>query len=106
MKKSKLIASVCVDALPLGKSGILKNKNATTYHLGNGIRLISNILWALGPKLHFILLLAQLVLYFEMASLDFSYPPSCLSSYQIEIPYLKYEYLRHQLNNQAVYFAP
>lgn len=34
----KLIASICVGALPLGKSGILKNKNATTYHLGDGIR--------------------------------------------------------------------
>ena len=34
----KLIAAVCVAALPLGKSGILKNKKATTYHLVNGIR--------------------------------------------------------------------
>lgn len=34
----KIIASVCVAALPLGKSGILKNKKATTYHLLNGIR--------------------------------------------------------------------
>lgn len=37
-QQGKLIASICVGALPLGKSGILKNKNATTYHLGNGIR--------------------------------------------------------------------
>lgn len=30
--KNKLIASVCVAALPLGKSGILKGKRATTYN--------------------------------------------------------------------------
>lgn len=35
--QQKLIASVCVAALPLGKSGILKGKRATTYHL-NGAR--------------------------------------------------------------------
>ena len=29
--KNKIITSVCVGALPLAKSGILKNKNATTY---------------------------------------------------------------------------
>ncbi|MBU0991101.1 MAG: DJ-1/PfpI family protein [Proteobacteria bacterium] len=34
----KIIASICVGALPLGKSGILKGKNATTYHLLNGVR--------------------------------------------------------------------
>jgi 4-methyl-5(b-hydroxyethyl)-thiazole monophosphate biosynthesis len=34
----KLIASVCVGALPIGKSGILKNRKATTYHLNNGHR--------------------------------------------------------------------
>jgi len=34
----KIIASICVGALPLGKSGILKNKMATTYHLMNGKR--------------------------------------------------------------------
>jgi 4-methyl-5(b-hydroxyethyl)-thiazole monophosphate biosynthesis len=34
----KIIASVCVGALPLGKSGILKNRNATTYHLMDGKR--------------------------------------------------------------------
>lgn len=32
--QSKPIAAVCVGALLLGKSGILKNKRATTYHLG------------------------------------------------------------------------
>ena len=30
--KNKIITSVCVGALPLAKSGILKNKNATTYN--------------------------------------------------------------------------
>ncbi len=34
----KIIASICVGALPLGKSGVLKNRKATTYHLLNGIR--------------------------------------------------------------------
>ncbi len=36
--KGKIIATICVAALPLGKSGILKNRKATTYHLGNGKR--------------------------------------------------------------------
>lgn len=30
--KGKIIASICVGALPLGKSGVLKDKYATTYH--------------------------------------------------------------------------
>lgn len=30
--KDKIIASICVGALPLGKSGILKDKNGTTYN--------------------------------------------------------------------------
>lgn len=34
----KPIASICVGALPLANSGILKERRATTYHLGNGIR--------------------------------------------------------------------
>ncbi|MDE6595623.1 MAG: DJ-1/PfpI family protein [Oscillospiraceae bacterium] len=34
----KSIASVCVGALPLGKSGILNGRNATTYHLNGAIR--------------------------------------------------------------------
>ena len=34
----KYIASICVGALPLGASGILKGKKATTYHLGDGRR--------------------------------------------------------------------
>lgn len=37
-KKEKIIASVCVAALPLGKSGILKGLKATTYHLDDGRR--------------------------------------------------------------------
>jgi 4-methyl-5(b-hydroxyethyl)-thiazole monophosphate biosynthesis len=37
-KKNKIIASICVGALPLGKSGILKSRKATTYQLLNGIR--------------------------------------------------------------------
>ncbi|MDL2264681.1 DJ-1/PfpI family protein [Synergistaceae bacterium OttesenSCG-928-I11] len=36
--KGKIIASVCVAALALGKSGILKGRKATTYHLGGGKR--------------------------------------------------------------------
>jgi 4-methyl-5(b-hydroxyethyl)-thiazole monophosphate biosynthesis len=37
-KQGKIIASICVAALPLGKSGILKNRNATTYNKNNRIR--------------------------------------------------------------------
>jgi protein deglycase len=37
-KKNKVIASVCVGALPVGKSGILQGKKATTYNLDKGIR--------------------------------------------------------------------
>ncbi len=36
--QNKFIASVCVGALPLGKSGILAGRKATTYHLGDGKR--------------------------------------------------------------------
>ena len=35
---NKLIASVCVGALPIGKSGVLKGRRATTYHLMDGHR--------------------------------------------------------------------
>lgn len=35
-KKDKIIASICVAALPLGKSGILEGRKATTYHLLGG----------------------------------------------------------------------
>lgn len=37
-KCNKMIASVCVGALPIGKSGVLTGRNATTYHLLEGIR--------------------------------------------------------------------
>jgi len=36
--KGKLIASICVAALPIGKSGILKNRKATTWDLNDGVR--------------------------------------------------------------------
>lgn len=36
--RQKPIAAVCVGALPLGKSGILKSRKATTYHLKDGYR--------------------------------------------------------------------
>lgn len=37
-QSNKIIASICVGALPLGKSRILKNKKATAYHLLGGKR--------------------------------------------------------------------
>ena len=37
-KLGKIIASICVAALPIGKSGILKGRSATTYDLLDGIR--------------------------------------------------------------------
>lgn len=37
-QKGKIIAAVCVAALPLGKSGILKGRHATTYDLMEGLR--------------------------------------------------------------------
>lgn len=37
-RKDKIIAAICVAALPVGKSGVLKDRKATTYHLGNGKR--------------------------------------------------------------------
>jgi len=36
--QGKLIASICVGALIIGKSGALKNRNATTYNLSSGRR--------------------------------------------------------------------
>jgi Putative intracellular protease/amidase len=36
--QEKLIASVCVGALPIGKSGVLQNRKGTTYNLNNGRR--------------------------------------------------------------------
>jgi 4-methyl-5(b-hydroxyethyl)-thiazole monophosphate biosynthesis len=38
--QNKFIASICVGALPLGHSGVLKNRRATTYHLMNKRRQI------------------------------------------------------------------
>lgn len=37
--KDKIIASVCVAALALGKSGVLRGRRGTTYHLKGGWRL-------------------------------------------------------------------
>lgn len=37
-KQGKLIASICVAAIPIGKSGVLKNRKATTYNLLGGKR--------------------------------------------------------------------
>lgn len=37
-KQEKIIASICVAALPIGKSGVLKNRQATTWDLNDGKR--------------------------------------------------------------------
>jgi len=37
-KKDKIIATICVAALPVGKSGVLKGRKATTYHLNDAYR--------------------------------------------------------------------
>jgi protein deglycase len=37
-KAGKTIASICVGALPVGKSGVLKGRYGTTYNLGEGKR--------------------------------------------------------------------
>lgn len=37
-KKGKIIASICVAAMPVGKSGVLKNRKATTWDLNEGRR--------------------------------------------------------------------
>jgi 4-methyl-5(b-hydroxyethyl)-thiazole monophosphate biosynthesis len=37
-KSGKIIASICVGALPVAKSGVLQNRTGTTYHLNNGMR--------------------------------------------------------------------
>lgn len=36
--RNKIIASICVGSLPIAKSGVLKSRRATTYHLGDGKR--------------------------------------------------------------------
>lgn len=40
--KNKIITSVCVGALPLAKSGVLKNKNATTYNQTEYKQILKN----------------------------------------------------------------
>lgn len=37
-QSGKVIATICVAALPVAKSGVLKGRKATTYHLQNGYR--------------------------------------------------------------------
>lgn len=37
-RQNKIIATICVGALPLGKSGILHERKATTYHLKEAYR--------------------------------------------------------------------
>jgi 4-methyl-5(b-hydroxyethyl)-thiazole monophosphate biosynthesis len=37
-RQGKMIASICVGALVIGKSGVLQGRNATTYHLNNRLR--------------------------------------------------------------------
>jgi 4-methyl-5(b-hydroxyethyl)-thiazole monophosphate biosynthesis len=37
-KADKIIASICVSALPIGKSGVLTGRKATTYDLLDGVR--------------------------------------------------------------------
>lgn len=37
-KRGKIIATVCVAALPVGKSGVLTGRKATTYHLNGAAR--------------------------------------------------------------------
>ena len=37
-RQNKIIASICVGALPIGKSGVLANRKATTWDLNNGKR--------------------------------------------------------------------
>ncbi len=36
--EGKIIAAVCAAAIPVGKSGVLKGRNATTYDLSDGFR--------------------------------------------------------------------
>ncbi|MCF8357118.1 MAG: DJ-1/PfpI family protein [Prolixibacteraceae bacterium] len=37
-REGKIIAAICVSALPVGKSGVLKGRKATTYDLLGGVR--------------------------------------------------------------------
>jgi len=36
--KEKIIATICIAALSVGKSGVLKNRKTTTYHLRDAYR--------------------------------------------------------------------
>lgn len=47
-RQGKIIASICVGALPLGKSGILQGRQATTYNLNNRKRQLQ--LEAMGAR--------------------------------------------------------
>ncbi|WP_029191254.1 DJ-1/PfpI family protein [Paenibacillus elgii] len=47
-RQGKIIASICVGALPLGKSGILQGRQATTYNLNNRKRQLQ--LEAMGAQ--------------------------------------------------------
>lgn len=40
-KREKIIASICVGALPIGKSGVLACRNATTYNFGKRQKQLS-----------------------------------------------------------------
>ncbi|MBI6871245.1 DJ-1/PfpI family protein [Clostridium aciditolerans] len=40
-KRGKIIASICVGALPIGKSGVLACRNATTYNFGKRQKQLS-----------------------------------------------------------------
>lgn len=50
-RQGKLIASICVGSLPIGKSGVLKGRKATSYSLKGGKRqqqlaaFGANIVW-------------------------------------------------------------
>ncbi len=37
-RAGKIIAAICVGALPVGKSGVLQERKGTTYHLDDGLR--------------------------------------------------------------------
>jgi len=64
-EQNKIIASICVGALPLGRSGVLKGKNGTTYNTsarqgelqGFGVNVVNepividkNIITSCGPS--------------------------------------------------------
>jgi len=42
-RAGKIIASICVGALPIGKSGVLVGRNATTYNLGKRQKQLSEL---------------------------------------------------------------